>query len=223
MADEPVGAGATPIPGSAPSAATDPAPSAAPAPAAGEPSILNPTPEKPEDKPADKPGEKPDAKGEAPATVDPKAFKLPEGFSPDEKMLGDFATLANEHKLPQDAAQKLVDLHAAALKQASEASSKYWADKNTEWVGEVKAEFGVDAGKNPKIIAVTKMIDSLGEKPASDFKAALDFSGMGNNPAIIRGLAALAERLTEPAHAKGAPPGRPATAAQAIYPNMKQN
>jgi hypothetical protein len=169
-----------------------------------------------EDKKAD------DKKSPDAPTVDAKALKLPEGFTADEAQLGAFATLANEFKLPQDAAQKLVDLHAAALKSASEASSKYWGDLQKTWQDEAKTTYGPEPAKNPKIIAVGKMIDSLGEKPASALREALDMSGMGNHPAIIAAFASLAERLAEPAHAQGNPANRPATAAQAIYPNMKQ-
>lgn len=217
MVDTPAPASDAPKPGDAPapSVLSTPAPAVDPKP--GD----TPKPEdkplnKPVDKPADKPGDKPAA------TVDPKAFKLPDGFTADEKQLGEFASIANELKLPQDAAQKFLDLHATALKQASETSSKFWADKQAEWATQNKADFGPEPAKNPKIIAVSKMIDSLGEKPAAALKEALEFSGMGNNPAVIAAFAALAERLTEPGHAKGTPPSKPQDPAAAFYPNMKQ-
>lgn len=165
-------------------------------------------------------GAKKDDKPAAP--IDAKAFKLPDGFTADEKQLGEFAAFATEHKIPLDAAQKLVDMHVNALKAASETGSKFWADKNAEWAKELKADFGEEPMKNPKTIAVAKMIDSLGEKQAADFRAAIDFVGAGNSPGIIRGLVALAERLTEPGHAKGDPTGKPSDPAAAFYPNMKQ-
>lgn len=162
-----------------------------------------------------------DKKTDAPS-VDPKAFKLPDGFTADEKQMGDFAALANEFKLPQDAAQKLVDLHAAALKQASETSSKYWSDKQAEWLTEAKKTYGPEPAKNPKIVAVSKLIDSLGEKPAGALREALDMSGMGNHPAVVAAFAQLAERLSEPGHAKGSPAGRPANIAESFYGTSMQ-
>lgn len=151
-------------------------------------------------------------------TVEVAALKLPEGFKADDPALTQFATIANEAKISQDVAQKLVDFHAAALKKASEASSEYWGNLQKEWGESNKTEFGPEPAKSPKIIAVSKLIDSLGEKPASAFREALDMSGMGNHPAIVKAMVLLAERLTEPAHARGAPPAqRPATAAEAIY------
>lgn len=215
MVDTPTPAPDAPKPGDAPapSILNTPAPAPDPKPADAT---------KPEDKPADRPADKSADKPAEGATVDPKAFKLPDGFTADEKQLGEFASIANELKLPQDAAQKFLDLHATALKQASETSSKFWADKQAEWATQNKADFGPEPAKNPKIIAVSKMIDSLGEKPAAALKEALEFSGMGNNPAVIAVFAALAERLTEPGHAKGSPPSKPQDPATAFYPNMKQ-
>lgn len=211
-----------------------PAPAPAPDAPKPEPTVLGTPAPKPDVAPSNAP--KPDAAAEdkkpdgdkkpddktAAATVDPKAFKLPDGFTADEKQLGEFASIANELKLPQDAAQKFLDLHATALKQASETSSKFWSDKQAEWATQNKADFGPEPAKNPKIIAVSKMIDSLGEKPAAALKEALEFSGMGNNPAVIAAFAALAERLTEPGHAKGNPTSKPQDPATAFYPNMKQ-
>lgn len=218
MADEPA---------PAPAPAVDPAP--APAPQGGD-AVEKQTPtllggDKPaeapkaEDKPADKPGDKP---AEKPAALAATDFKLPDGFTADEAQMGSFLSIANELGLSKEAAQKLVDLNAASVRAASEASSKYWADLQKEWQAEATKTYGPEPAKNPKIIAVSKAIDSLGEKPAAALREALDMSGMGNHPAVIAAFAAFAERLSEPAHAKGSPPGRPATAAQAIYPNMNQ-
>jgi len=215
MADEPAPPPTNPVPAPGTPNILTPGQNAA-AVADGKPPVEPPAPPVPPTEPP-KPPEEP-AKPDAKPTVDVKAFKLPEGFKADDPTLTSFAALANEHKLTQDAAQKLVDMHTAALKQASEASSKYWGDKQKEWETVNKAEYGPVPTENPKITAVAKLIDSLGEKPAAELRDALVFSGMGNNPAVVKAFVLLAERLTEPGHARGTPPsGRPATAAEALY------
>jgi hypothetical protein len=207
MADEPV----------APAAPVDPAS----APASAPSTVLG----TPEPKPADsavKPGEPPkveDKKPDPAPVIDAKALKLPEGFTADEATLASAVSILSDEKLaPQERAQRLVDFHAAELKKASEASSKYWGDLQTEWQAKAKEAYGPEPAKSPKIVAVSKLIDSLGEKPAGELRDALEMSGMGNHPAIIAAFVNLAERLVEPKHVSGNPPsGRPATAAEAIY------
>jgi hypothetical protein len=209
MADEPI----------TPTAPAEPAPAPAPAPS----TVLG----TPEPKPADpavepKPGDPPkveDKKPDPAPAIDAKALKLPEGFTADEAVLKSATDILLDDKLsPQDRMQKLVDFHAAELKKASEASSKYWGDLQTEWQAKAKETYGPEPAKSPKIVAVSKLIDSLGEKPASELRDALEMSGMGNHPAIIAAFVNLAERLGEPKHVSGNPPSnRPANAAEAIY------
>lgn len=217
MADEPA----------VPATPTEPVTPAAPAPSATDKpaSILAATdkpaePPKAEDKPADKPADKP----VEPAAIDPAAVKLPAGFTADEAALKSAADILSNDKLsPQERMQSLVDFHAAELKKASEASSKYWAEKQTEWQAKAKETYGPEPAKSPKIIAVAKLIDSLGEKPASELRDALEMSGMGNHPAVIAAFVNLADRLGEPKHLQGNPPAAQAqTPAAAFYPNMKQ-
>lgn len=217
MADEPA----------APATSVEPVTPAAPAPSAtvlgtpAEPAKAEP---KAEDKPGDKPAEKPaDKPAEPAAGIDAAKLKLPEGFKADEAtMKSAIEILTNEKLAPQDRMQKLVDFHAAELKKASETSSKYWAEQQTKWQDEAKVTYGPEPAKSPKIVAVAKMIDSLGEKPASGLRDALEMSGMGNHPAIIAAFVALADRLGEPRHLQGGPAGAPKDPAQAFYPDMKQ-
>jgi hypothetical protein len=135
MADEPA----------APATPTEPVTPAAPAPSATDkPASILAATEKPAepvkaegDKPADKPAEP--AKADAPAAIDPAAVKLPDGFTADEAALKSAADILSNDKLsPQERMQSLVDFHAAELKKASEASSKYWAEKQTEWQAKAK-------------------------------------------------------------------------------------
>ncbi len=164
-------------------------------------SVLGAKPEEPvavlgpDGKPVEKPAEP--TKTEAPV-IDPAKLTLPEGFKADEPTIKAVTDVLLDDKLaPQDRMQKLVDIHTAALKASTDATAKYWSDKQTEWQTEAKKVYGPEPAKSPKIIAVSKLIDSLGEKPASELRDALEMSGMGNHPAIIGAFVQLAEKLTE--------------------------
>jgi hypothetical protein len=155
--------------------------------------------------------------------IDPAALKLPEGFKADEATMKAAIDIIADDKLsPQDRTQKLVDFHAAELKKASEASSKYWAEQQIKWQDQAKETYGPEPAKSPKIVAVAKLIDSLGEKPASELREALEMSGMGNHPSVIAAFVALADRMGEPKHLTGNPTSTPKDPATAFYPDMKQ-
>jgi hypothetical protein len=216
MADESA-APATPVEPVTPAAPASPA---TPSTVLGAPDPKPTEPAKADDKSVEPAKEL--AKAEAPA-IDPAALKLPEGFKADEATMKAAIDIIADDKLsPQDRTQKLVDFHAAELKKASEASSKYWAEQQTKWQDQAKETYGPEPAKNPKIIAVAKAIDSLGEKPASAFRDALEMSGMGNHPAVIDALVTFADRLGEPKHLQGNPVSGPKDPASAFYPDMKQ-
>ncbi len=144
---------ASPEAASSSTAATDTA-TATPATPASPPSALASEPAKePEVKPEGdapaKPEEKkpeetnPDAatetkpetkpEGEQPELPKFEAFKLPDGFKPDEKVLGEVSTLLGQlelakgdHKATQEIGQKLVDLHAARMTKTIQDMTDYY-------------------------------------------------------------------------------------------------
>lgn len=216
MADEPA-APATPVEPVTPAAPASPA---TPSTVLGAPDPKPAEPAKADDKPVEPAKES--AKAEVPI-IDPAALKLPEGFKADEATMKAAIDIIADDKLsPQDRTQKLVDFHAAELKKASEASSKYWAEQQTKWQDQAKVTYGPEPAKSPKIVAVAKLIDSLGEKPASELREALEMSGMGNHPSVIAAFVALADRMGEPKHLTGGPTSAPKDPASAFYPDMKQ-
>ena len=208
--------------GGAPAAA--PAPVAAPAAAAPAadgltppPSLLNdPAPEVPTDpKPADAPAE-PDK------PIEYTEFKLPEGAEVNAEKLGEFTKIAQEAKLPQEVAQKMVDLYSSELKAIQEAPMRAWTEMQTKWQNEVRNDPEIGGANLDKNLAATKtgLKNLLGEGADKLFEA-LNFTGAGNNPEIIRGLFKAAQ-----SHAPASPvSGRPAsiggkTAGSTLYPTM---
>lgn len=160
--------------------------------------------------------------GETPAPFDPKSYKPPEGMTVDEKLLGDYATIVNDDKLsPADRGAKMLDLYTSAMKQVGESHTKAWTDTNEKWVNEVKADPEIGGSKfEPTKQMISKVIDSLGPEMSKSFRQSLDITGVGNNPAFIRGMAKLAQALTEGSHVPGNPPsGKDKPLSEIFFPN----
>jgi hypothetical protein len=176
---------------------------------------------------------KDDKKPDAPAGAPEKYtdFKLPEGIKLEGDQLTAATTLFKESGLSQDAAQKMVDFHVAQLKATAEAPLAAYQAQREAWQTAAKA----DPEIGPKLAAVKETLgrayDSLGD-PAlvAEFKAAMDLTGVGDNPAFIKAFYRFAQRVTEGKHVAGggpSPHGQRApgasavpTPAQALYPNL---
>lgn len=173
----------------------------------------------------------------APEKYEP--FKLPEGFQLQEGVGDKINATFREAGLSQEAGQKLVDLYSnasvEAAKAADAATQKLWADTNKEWRDAVKA----DPKLGPRLAEVrtniSRMYDTLVANQVvtptqmAEIKEAMDFTGAGNHPAMVRLMDALSVHFNEGTAVKGnnsgpagqARPGAgPASAAHALYPNL---
>lgn len=216
MAEAPAVAPAAPPVEAPPIVAAPAVPAPAVAPAVSSLAAAPPVVEAP------KAGEPP--KVDTAAVFDPKAFKAPEGVKIDEVAVGAFAGVLNDSALsPQDRGAKLLELHNAELAKVGAANTKAWADTTTKWLGEIKADPKIGGDKiTATVSTIAKAIDTLGPEGAKAFREALDITGAGNNPAVVRALHAFASRLTEGGHVNGTPPGsRPSTAAL-FFPNSPE-
>lgn len=164
---------------------------------------------------------KPDAKPTAPEAY--TDFKLPDGFTLEAPTLEKAKALFKDLGLPQEGAQKLVDFHADQLKAAGEAPFKLWQDTQEAWLDEIRSDpkIGKLVDNGTVGASVSKMISTLPTEQATAFREALNFTGSGNNPAIVRGLFELSKKFAEPGHVQGNAPAdqktRPSIA-QAMYP-----
>ena len=175
------------------------------------------------DKPADDATKTDDAKTDGDKPIEYTDFKLPEGVKVDDEVMGQFKTLAAESKVSQETAQKFMDLHTAAITKAANAPYDAWRSTQSAWQAEIKADPAI-GGKNlgQTQTAIAKAIDSMGPAEAKAFRQALNFTGAGNNPAIVKGLALLGKSFTEGTAVSGAKPsgGDGKTAAKSIYPTL---
>jgi hypothetical protein len=189
--------------------------------------------ETPADTPSEDPGKEPVDAGAKEDSVDKKAdgdtdadgdkapieyedFTMPEGVEPNSDLIGQFSTLASEGKLDQATAQKMVDLFA----QTQADAMKAMVDVHDGWLQEAREhpEYG---GKNfdANIAIAVQAIDALG---GQDLKDALDETGAGNNPKVIKAFWDIGKMMNEDSISigKGAQPP-PRTRAETMYPDMK--
>ena len=173
------------------------------------------------------PEQKAAAEKEAAAKVVPKTyaeFKLPEGVKLDEALLKEGTPIFKEAGLTQEGAQKFVDFYASQRAKDFANQQKAWGDFQAGWVKEAKAdaEFGKDKF-DASMGVVRKAITTFAKTPA-EVKAvdeALNLTGAGNNPAILRllyraGLAVGEDKIS----AGGQPAFDKKDAASVMFPNQ---
>lgn len=175
---------------------------------------------------------KDEAKPAAPEKYE--AFKVPDGFTLDEKVATEAGALFKEAGLSQDAAQKLVDFYTAKTQEAFQQPYKAYKDMREGWVKDSNADpeiSGKLAKGGPVLTTIAKALDGLGDSKLTDqFKEAMDLTGVGDHPAFIKTFYRLAQMVTEGGSVAGRGPAStgqsaPGTgrvsAAQALYPNLK--
>jgi hypothetical protein len=151
-----------------------------------------------------------EAEGEkAPATpFDAKALVIPEGVQLRDADIEALTPLAAKHGLSTEAVNDLLGVHAEALKAAAIQPYQAWVDQNKAWVEEIKKdpELGDGNGLKTEVkTAAAKVIADYGGQPLKD---ALNATGAGNHPAMIRFVNKIAKVLTEATHVQGRPASR---------------
>lgn len=163
-----------------------------------------------------------------------EAWKVPEGYELDAGVAAEAEPIFKELGLTQENAQRLVDFYAKHALASEKERMDTWLATRTEWRESMKSDetLGKLTGKDgnfgpdsPLVSTINRAMDGLqNPKLVSDFKAAMDMTGAGDNPAFVRVLYALASKVTEgTSYAAGGPvkgnSSRP-TAAAAMYPNL---
>lgn len=165
-------------------------------------------------------------------------FKLPEGVKLDGEQLTAATALFKEANLSQDFAQKMVDFHVAELKKTAEAGGKAYDDMRADWQSKTKADpeiakvrVGDKSGLDAVKINVGRVYNAIGDAAlVTQFKEAMNLSGVGDHPAFVRVMNKLSEFVVEGKHVGGKGPSEHGqsnsgnapkpTAAQAMYPNL---
>ena len=160
-------------------------------------------------------------------------FKAPEGFTINKDAVEAALPVFKELGLTQDQAQKLVDIQTAREAQLAKSAQGDYTAMRQGWQKEVLADTNLSAGGKikPEILeTMGRAIDGLGDPAlAKSFRQSLDITGVGDNPAFVKGFLKLAQQVTEGRPVQGggpstegqkAPGAKPPSQAHALYPNL---
>jgi hypothetical protein len=150
-----------------------------------------------------------------PRTYEP--FKAPEGVTFDEKQIKQLTDIVGVHQLPQEAAQQLIDLYVSETNRFREEVARHqvevWNRTKEQWINDVKSDPELGGNRMETVLGNAKhFIENLAgtKEQFNQLMTALDMTGMGNHPALIRLFANAYERYREPSPVP-ANPGPPLT------------
>lgn len=144
-------------------------------------------------------------------------FKLPEGLVIDPEAMKVAGDMFADAGLSQEQAQKFIDLAVSREQAAAQRSVQAFVDMQNKWVREVKDDPEIGGDKLAATLASgARAIDRLG---IPGLKEALDYTGAGNNPAIVKAFARIGQMMAEDrlVPANGGPPNAPRSPAEVIY------
>jgi hypothetical protein len=142
-------------------------------------------------------------------------FAMPEGVELDEKAAAEFSDIAKELKLPQDQAQKIVDMYAKRVQGQVEAHKALVEG----WASTVKADKEIGGDKLPESLATArKAVDTFG---SPELKSLLNTSGLGNHPEFVKLMYRAGKAISEDRFIVGGETGAVNTdIAKSLYPNQ---
>lgn len=184
-----------------------------------------PTPEAPKAEPAFTPAAPDSLAAAAPETFDLSALKIPDNFKlADEAKTQLSAALVG---VPPERAQALFDLHAAEAQRIAQASLDAnvtaWNNINTQWRSEIDSDPVIGGANTPKVkAAISRLVNEFGDGGAG-VREALNLTGAGNNPHLVRFFHKVASKLYEGGPVNGSPANgaAPPNMADVFYPSSK--
>lgn len=167
------------------------------------------------------PNPPPVAEAVAPLTL--ADIAIPEGYTVPEEAMTSFLGLMNDPELsPAVRATKLVELQASVVQSIGESLAKEiettWTETRNQWKKEAEALPELGGDKLPLTLStIKKGLDSL--KVDKSFYEALNLTGAGDHPAVIRVLHALTKNLVEGGPVSGQPTRAPLSQAERMFGN----
>lgn len=176
----------------------------------------------------DKPADAPADPGETPAHVVPEAYELtaPEGLTIDADLLAEATPIFKEAGLSNDQAQAILPAAKSLMEKTQQATVQSLIDGGNQqrkvWLDAAKADEQIGGNKwDASLASSAKALDALGHPEGSDFRKALNETGFGNHPEMIRIFARLGEMVGEDGDFVRADAGAPVNvpAYKRLYPN----
>ena len=159
-------------------------------------------------------------------------FTAPEGATLDKETIESAAPLFKELGLSQEQAQKLVDFYATRSGKLNESLNKTVEDMRADWRNQIMSDKDIGSKIDQVKVELGRAKDRLPPAIRKEFDSAMDLTGLGDHPAIVKGIYELAKLVNEGSHVAGGGPSahgqdrsgvaRPASLASAMYPNLPQ-
>ncbi|HEX9446800.1 MAG TPA: hypothetical protein VF920_02435 [Dongiaceae bacterium] len=148
--------------------------------------------------PRDNGGEGATAEAAADQTIISYAdFSLPGDVAIDPQSLEAAKQLFAADGLSQERAQSYVDLYAAKLKEAVESPYQLWAETQRDWQEQVKNDREIGGARLSANLGIAaKAVDRFG---GDALRQALNLSGAGNHPEVIRAFIRIGKAISEDA------------------------
>lgn len=160
----------------------------------------------------------PDAKAEdKPAGAPEKyEFKLPDGFQKTE-LLSELEVVAKDANLPQEQAQKFVDLGMKMQQEFISKQQEAVKKLNEDWIASTKSDKEIGGDKLEQNMAVAKK--GLEAVATPELKDLLVQTGLGNHPEIIKAFFKVGQKIRDDQHVTANSPGVKESAAKVLYPS----
>ena len=143
-------------------------------------------------------------------------FVLPEGMTLDPAATEQFAGVAKELNLSQEQAQKLVDLQAKMVKDASDKQVASWNETVSKWKSETSAALG--ANLKTEMANVGRAMNAFGSQGLREI---MNQSGLGNHKEVVAFMAKIGKAIGEDTLVEGMDEAaKPKTMAERMYPNQ---
>ena len=121
-------------------------------------------------------------------------FKIPDGQEP-SPVLEEFSGVARELGLPQDAAQKLLDLHSKVITANIESAVSAHETQMAEWTKQSQNDKEIGGANLVASAAAAKVaLDRMGTPQLVEL---LDGTGLGNHPEVLRFFSRVGKALSE--------------------------
>lgn len=148
-----------------------------------------------------------------------KSLKLPQGFQLNKEQFANFVGMLKPGTTVEQV-QAYIEGYARNAVEVAQAPYKLWADTQAQWQKDLQNDKEIGGDKLEANIAIgEKFLATLPN--AKEVRAALKFTGAGNNPHIVKAFIAAGRLVTEGKSVTGQPGGgNKKSAAQTLYPSM---
>ena len=147
-------------------------------------------------------------------------FTLPNGVEVDTKALEGFIPVAKQLNLTQTEAQALIDYESKRVEEFTSAQTASWNEMQTEWRTATQSDKEIGGPAFDQSLANAKKF--LGAYGTNELIEALDATGMGNHPELIRAFSRAGKAMGEDNLAIGGVSNTPRAPEDILYPNQSE-